>query len=87
MFIPPELMRIFLLLCWTGMVLLAAFFLRNRRLTFFEYLGWGILAVLCPYLGAFTVILLRPGKSLYPRSRRKRRTHPVITRLPHLRFS
>ena len=84
MFLPPELMCILLLLCWTGLVLLAVFFLRSRRLTLFEYLGWGLLAVLMPYLGAFLVILLRPGKSLVHRSRRKR---PVPIKLPRLRFS
>ena len=54
------------------MTILAVLFLRNRRLTFFTYLGWGLFALLLPFLGSFLVILLRPGHSLYCRTRRKR---------------
>jgi len=72
MILPADVMRLLLLLCWTGMVLLAVFFLRNRRLTFYQYLRWGLLAVMLPFLGAFLVILLRPGRSSYRRSRRRR---------------
>ena len=84
MFLTADFMRQLLLLCWIGMVLLAVFFLRGRRLTFFQYLGWGLMAVLVPFLGAFLVVLLHPGASLYRRSRRKR---PAVVKLPRFRFS
>ncbi len=84
MILSADVMRLLLLLCWTGMVLLAVFFLRTRRLTFNHYLSWGLLAVLLPFLGAFLVILLRPGKSMVHRPHRKR---PIAFKFPRLRFS
>lgn len=67
------LMRLLILLCALGMALLAAFFLRGRQLTPMSYLGWGLLAILLPYLGPFLVILYRPGQPLRPRRRLSRR--------------
>jgi hypothetical protein len=55
-------MRILLFICLLGMSLLAAFYLRSRRLTFQEYIGWGLLIVLVPLLGPFLVLLAAPGK-------------------------
>ena len=55
-------MRILLFIGLLGMSLLAAFYLRSRRLTFQEYLGWGLLIVLVPLLGPFLVLLATPGK-------------------------
>jgi len=69
----PHLMRLFLLLCLLGMELLAALFLSQRRLPFFAYLGWGLLAVLLPVVGPFLVILHKPGRRALPRARLRRK--------------
>ncbi len=55
-------MRILLFICLLGMSLLAAFYLRRRKLTFQEYLGWGLLVVLVPLIGPFLVLMAAPGK-------------------------
>ena len=77
MLVSADFMRLLLLLTVLGMAVLAAFYLRQRKLTLQEYLGWGLLAVLLPLLGPFLVILLAPGKALSPRRKtqktRKRR--------------
>jgi hypothetical protein len=44
-----------------GMALLAAFYLRQRDLTLYEYISWGMLILFVPLLGPFLVILSRPG--------------------------
>ncbi len=61
MFITPEVMRTLLALCILGMVLLAAFYLRRRDLSLYEYISWGMLILFVPLLGPFLVILSRPG--------------------------
>lgn len=61
MFMTPEVMRTLLALCILGMVLLAAFYLRQRDLTLYEYISWGMLILFVPLLGPFLVILSRPG--------------------------
>ena len=70
-----ETMRILIVVCLTGMVLLAVFFLRTRRMTLYSYIAWGLLAVLVPFLGPFLVILSHPGESFRrmqkPKSRRR----------------
>ncbi len=60
----PAAMRLFLLLCHFGMVLLAVFYLRRRKLPLPGYLKWGLFAVLVPLVGPFLVIYTRPGKPL-----------------------
>ena len=62
MWLSPDVLRWLLLLCALGMALLAAFFLRRRSLSTFEYLAWGALLVLVPFLGPFLILLLRPGR-------------------------
>jgi len=62
MLISPEIMRSLLLICLLGMATLAAFFLRQRSLSFTDYLRWGLLLILLPLLGPFLVILASPGK-------------------------
>jgi uncharacterized membrane protein len=62
MLISPSVMRLLLALCLLGMALLAAFYLRGRKLTFGAYLGWGLLLLLAPLIGPFLVILARPGQ-------------------------
>jgi hypothetical protein len=59
-------MRLILLLILFGMQLQAAFYLRQRSLSFFAYLGWGLLAVLLPPVGPFLVILSQPGERILP---------------------
>jgi len=46
-----------------GMLLLSAFYLRGRRLSFSEYIAWGLLTVLLPLLGPFLAVFSRPGQS------------------------
>ena len=48
--------------CLIGMALLAAFYLRRRRLSLTGYLAWGLLAFLLPAVGPFIVILAHPGE-------------------------
>lgn len=66
MLISPDTMRIFLLACLLGMLVLAAFYLQRRRMTLLEYVSWGLLAVLIPGLGPFLVILSAPGQPRQP---------------------
>ncbi len=56
-----DLLRALLLLDILGMVLLAIFYLRQRPLTWFAFLAWGLVAVLVPILGPFLVIAAQPG--------------------------
>jgi hypothetical protein len=58
-----DTMRAILFICLLGMALVAALYLRRRRLSFREYLGWGLLIILVPLLGPFLVLLAAPGKS------------------------
>jgi energy-converting hydrogenase Eha subunit H len=62
MLLSADIMRLFLFLCLLGMPLLAAMFLRRRRLSLSAYFGWGLLILLVPLIGPFLVILTRPGK-------------------------
>lgn len=57
-----EALRLLLVLGALAMALLAAFYLRRRKLSLSEYIAWGLLLVLLPFLGPFLVILLRPGR-------------------------
>jgi hypothetical protein len=59
----PGVMQVFLILSALGMALLAGLYLRRRKLTFSEYLRWGLIIVLLPLVGPFLVILSRPGKA------------------------
>lgn len=61
MLISPDVMRALLWLCLIGMALLAAFYLRQRSLSIYGYLGYSLLILLVPLLGPFLVILSRPG--------------------------
>jgi hypothetical protein len=75
MLLTREIMRILILVCLVGMVLLAVFYLRTRRMSLRSYVSWGLLALLVPFLGPFLVILSHPGESLrrYPKSRPRHR--------------
>jgi hypothetical protein len=67
----PATMRVILALCLLGEALLAVFFLCQRRMSFYAYLGWGLLALLIPVIGPFLVIWVCPGESLEPHRIRK----------------
>ena len=69
MLLSPDMMRSLLLVCLVGMALLAILYLRGRSLTMSEFIGWGLLIVLLPFLGPFLVILLRPGEARTGESR------------------
>ncbi len=62
MSLSSEFMRTLLVLCIFGMALLAAFYLRGRKLTPLAYAAWGLLALAFPVLGPFLVIWLKPGE-------------------------
>ena len=66
MYISPAVMRTLILLCVIGMMLLGIFYLRQRRLSFWAYLGWGLLALLLPVVGPFLVISSAPGERIHP---------------------
>lgn len=60
-----EGLRLLLSICLLGLVLIAAFFLRSRKLTMVEYLGWGMIVIFIPLLGPFLAIVARPGHPRY----------------------
>jgi 4-hydroxybenzoate polyprenyltransferase len=62
MLLSANTMRLLLILCMTGMALLAAFYLRRREMPHWAYIAWGLLALLVPVLGPFLVILNNPGR-------------------------
>ena len=62
MLLSADVMRILLVLSALGMSLLAIYYMRRRELKLEAYIGWGLLAVLVPFLGPFLVILYRPGR-------------------------
>ncbi len=62
--ISPDLMRFLLVLCILAMVMLSAFFLRQRRLAPLAYAAWGLCAILIPIVGPFIVIWMRPGQQI-----------------------
>ena len=61
MLLSPDVMRLILFACLLGMAILAALFLRERKLSLPAYLGWGLLIVLLPLVGPFLVIMISPG--------------------------
>ena len=70
--ISPQLMRLLLAVCLLGMALLAILSLRQRKLSMAAYIGWGLLAILVPFVGPFVVLLLHPGESRVSRQARRR---------------
>lgn len=52
---------IMLMLSMIGMAIIAAFYLRERRLSMLAYIGWGLIIALIPLVGPFLVVLLQPG--------------------------
>jgi len=75
--ISPQAMRLMILLILLGMELLAVFYLRQRQVSFFAYLGWGLFSLLLPVVGPFLVILSQPGRPLLHKPKPARRArHP-----------
>lgn len=56
-----DIIRYLLLVDIIAMAVFALIFLRQRRMNWFAYLGWGLIAVAVPILGPFLVISKRPG--------------------------
>lgn len=83
MLLSATVMRVLLLACMLGMVVLAGLYLRRQRLSPAQYLAWGALALLAPLVGPFLVILLRSREkkedltARQRRLRRRRRVHPT----------
>jgi hypothetical protein len=57
-----DTLRILLLACLFGMLMVAVLYLRQRKLTTLAYFMWGLLALLLPILGPYLVISARPGE-------------------------
>jgi len=67
-----QIFQYLLIGCLVGMALLAAFYLRGRRLSLMGYLAWGLVAVLIPAVGPFIVILAHPGTRRESRIEKRR---------------
>ena len=59
--IHPNVMLVALGIFIVTMAFLGISYLRRRELETWEYIAWGILAVMVPVLGPFIVIASRPG--------------------------
>jgi hypothetical protein len=57
-----DVLRYGLFLGCSAMFLITFFYLRQRRLFWWEFLLWGMLALCLPILGPFMVIASQPGK-------------------------
>ena len=74
-----SVLQALLILDGVGMFSLAVFYLARRRMSWHQYLGWGLVALVFPLLGPFLVIANRPG-SWRPKAARlpvRRRPSPV----------
>jgi len=58
----PDFMRLLLIACLVSLAVIAVFYLRGRQLSYWGYIGWGLVAVFIPLVGPFIVLLSRPGK-------------------------
>jgi hypothetical protein len=59
-------LRVLLVINIIAMAGLAFAYLRQRRLSWPQFCGWGLLALAVPLLGPFLVILSRPGAWINP---------------------
>jgi hypothetical protein len=73
-----QVLQYLLVSCLVGMALLAAFYLRGRRLPLMGYLAWGLVALLIPAIGPFIVILCRPGESRRSRAEIRQQGNQAI---------
>lgn len=55
-------LQVLLVMDVVGMFALAVFYLAHRRMSWHQYLGWGLVAVIFPLLGPFLVIASHPGE-------------------------
>ena len=56
------ILQVLLVMDVVGMYALAVFYLTRRRMSWRQYLGWGLVAVIFPLLGPFLVIASHPGE-------------------------
>lgn len=68
-----ETLRTLLLVYIAFSAAVAFVYMARRRLTFGEWVFWGLVAILLPVFGPFLVISARPG----PRPPRRRPTQPA----------
>ena len=54
-------LQVLLIMDVVGMFTLAVFYLVRRRMSWHQYLGWGLVAAIFPLLGPFLVIASHPG--------------------------
>jgi hypothetical protein len=59
-------LRVLLIVDIIALAGLAFVYLRQRRLSWLQFCGWGLLALAIPLLGPFLVILSRPGAWINP---------------------
>jgi len=62
--------------------LVAVFYLRRRKMSYWAYAFWGTFALLLPAFGPFFVIAYRPGESAYRKGNRQK---SVLKRRHNLR--
>ncbi len=60
--ITAGVLRTLLVIDIAAMALLALIYLRQRKLSWLGYCGWGLLAVGIPILGPFLLFVNRPGE-------------------------
>lgn len=58
----PDVLRIILVAVIAILALLAINYLRHRKMRWYAYLGWGLLAFLVPVAGPILVLTLSPGQ-------------------------
>jgi hypothetical protein len=75
-----EILQALLLVNLVAQFLLAAVYLRGRRLAWFEYLAWGLVALALPVLGPFLVIASHPGEKRRPQPPTIRRIYAAGSR-------
>lgn len=66
----PEILRILLLVYLVFSLALAFAYMARRRLTWGEWLFWGVVAIAVPVFGPFLVISARPGPGKLRRQRK-----------------
>jgi len=57
-----DALRLFLVIFLVTIFLVAIFYLRRRKMSYWAYAFWGTFALLLPALGPFFVIAYRPGE-------------------------
>ena len=60
--VTADTLQLMLVVYFLAMSLLAAFYLRSRKLSLLEYAAWGLIAILLPGIGPFLVIWMHPGQ-------------------------